>query len=252
MTQERVVISALVALALLASGCGGGSSSPEKEEAKEAKAQRDQRAQALFRAAELEPPHRKIDLYGKFVSLFPEHELASEAHMKLVYYSLDVHPDRIADALQATRTFAERFKSDLRASECFRILDNHCGIRDERGTRTTIQKEWLAYLKPALAAVKVEEAESRWNFSFDIADALMRQRLPEEAVQRLDQTLKEDIQAKQWVVKLLILKGQILARDLGQKKEAAEAYEKALVMVRAGVKGESVERLESWIGDLRK
>lgn len=212
---------------------------------------RQQKAAELYHASEVEPPVRKIDLLRKLVDYYPEYERASRAHFDLVFYLIDQRNDHPDEALDAAVVYGERHPEDLFVSEAFRLHDSDSGTRGRKEHRKKVQAAWWAWLERAMKRVAAKDVETRARWHLECGDCLRRSRRPEEAVKWLSEAAGSDIPAKDVHLSILVLWATALGEDLGRKPEAIAVWERALVLARAGVRGEKPETIESRIAALK-
>lgn len=240
----------LAGLSLILPGCGGGDPSPGRRSEAEAQ-ERNQKAEALFKTAAREPPRRKIDLYRKLVGFYPESPWAAESHFLLVFYLLDQLKEDPGQAFEAAQIFGERFPTDLRVSEAWRLQDSEAGTLGHDELRARIQEAWSGWLAKARTLVTNADLTTRARVWYDSGDCLRRRHRFEEAVALLAEAAAWDLPEKDQQLATLVLLATVQGQDLGRKAEAIATWERALVLARANVRGETPERIEAAIAALQ-
>lgn len=246
------VVAAALALAVLVAGCGRKPEAPESAFSPEEAAQRLEKAEGLFAVAARENPRGKLEYYRRLIAYYPESPRAAAAYFLLVFYLLDPANDLPDEAFTVATEFAERFPDDLNVSEVFKLQDQRAGVLENRDARRKIQDAWIAWAEAARKRAGGWPVVERTKLWIDSGDALRRRHRPADAVAVLAEAAAFDVPQKDLTLSALLLMARIQAQDLSDAKAAIATYERALVLARAGIRGETPERIQEWIAELRK
>jgi tetratricopeptide (TPR) repeat protein len=243
-SRMRLPIRHLVAAASVAIllGCPARAPEPPSEPGT---APGEEEAQALLALAQASPVRDKLLCYDKVIGFHPGTEAARAAHFQKVFYLLDASDRRPAEALEAARIYALRHPGDLQVSECFRWLDNIAGTEERGEDRRAIQEEWARFVEAVLAGLDPSDSRGRARAHAEAGDVRMRQRHFEAAILHLRAAASEPAAPQDLVLRVLFQLGTIEKRDRGDRAAARAAFEDALRIARAGVRGPTVESIEA-------
>ncbi len=243
-----LLVAGLAAFAIFAGS--GGDAAPPDGKARAERERREALARTLFNEAEVAAPPVKLELYGKIVAFYADTQVAPDAHFKRVFYLRHRSTADAAKAFEAAQTFGERHPDDLRVSEAWRWLDSDAGTEGDVDRRRRIQEAWSAFLDQLRARSSGKDAEARARIWSESADVTMRRRDPRTAVALLAEALAWDFPAQDLRLEMVWTLGTICARDLADKARARAAFEEALVLARAGVRGRTEEEIQSALAGL--
>lgn len=242
-----VLVLVLITFAVSFAGCGREESvDGAGREAQLTAEERLEKAKELFVAAASAAKPKKIDLYEQIIGFYPESPYAEHAHFLLIQVLHGATVARHDDALEQTRSFAERHPTSAKVAEAWHWMANHWS--DDAGPARAVRDEWRAYLKKTRARDDLDPS-TKARIWLESSYAACWDGDKEAGLGFLEAALPWEIEDKRTELEIAFRAGS-LQSDLGKKAAAKASFEKALTLAMNGAKGANVESIRAQIAAL--